>query len=360
MLYERLRHFKYYYIDTVDPERTVAKTAFRTALACAISIFLFQLIGNVTTSAWAGFAAFAFVQNDIQDSSVKRFKFLLSVIVIFTFLAFLGMLISNSLTLLLATLPFIIFICAFPACLGFNYFSASGWALFVYILATNSPSNIHHAMQLAGAFLICGAISLLCCFLIFPTQPAKKLLQSYQRILTKALLLLQSDSLKNKKDNLKYNTQLDQLLAIQEKNLDIYIETENPSSRRKNTLTALAKILYQFSLMTKSTVSSRQQAICHPSYLTTQLTEYNQLIVKLIKSILLQVKSGRAPNFGLIRQKLLLCQEGLINLRNKELETNNPNFSQLIDYSNYSYHFIKLFELLETTSQHLSNLKAIS
>ena len=61
-----LADIKNNYIDSVDPDDAIVKAALRTAVACIICIVLLQLSGELALSAWGGFAAFAFVQNDIR------------------------------------------------------------------------------------------------------------------------------------------------------------------------------------------------------------------------------------------------------------------------------------------------------
>ena len=196
MLSQWLKDVKNYYVDTVDPEGAIIKTSFRTALACAISILLLQFFGNLSLSAWAGFATFAFIQNDIQDLFFNRLKFLITIILIFTGFTFLGLLLGQYETAFLISVPLIVFICAYPACLGFPYFNAGAWALFLYILAGATPSDLWLASQIAITFLICGVISLATCFLIFPIRPYQKIILNYRRMLTKIRLLLQNSTKK--------------------------------------------------------------------------------------------------------------------------------------------------------------------
>ena len=183
------------YIDTVDPDGTIFKAAFRTAVACIICILLLQLSGELALSAWGGFAAFAFVQNDIQDSAFNRLWFLIAVILGFTGLTFAGMLLGNHPWRFWATVPVVTFGCAYIACLGFQYFNAGAWALFLYVLAGANPVNFMQAGKIGLIFLLCGVISVLICFCVFPIRPHQKALYHYRKILTKIFRLFEHSHL---------------------------------------------------------------------------------------------------------------------------------------------------------------------
>lgn len=140
-----LQYLRHYYVDATDPEGAILKLALRTAFACALSIIIFQYLGNSLLSTWAGFATFAFVQNDALDRAFSRLYFLVAVILTFTVVTFLGMIISyHNVTWFILSVPIITFSFAYLACLGSRYFNAGGWAMFLYIMAGRAMQRIYH------------------------------------------------------------------------------------------------------------------------------------------------------------------------------------------------------------------------
>lgn len=360
MLKNWLIDVKHYYVDAADPEGSVFKLSCRTALACIICILLLQFIGNLALSAWAGFAAFAFVQNDTQDVFFNRLRFFLAVVIIFTGITLLGMLLGNNLALFLVSVPIIIFVCAFPACLGFSFFNTGAWALFLYILAGAKPTTWTQAGQIAGTFLLCGVISICIAFFVFPIRPYRKIMLSYERILTKILLLFRHAPRRNKQYLIKFNAQLDNMLELQEKNINLYLEPTKLSPAKHTALINLAKLLWQIGLMTKSTVEMHRRISNYSSYLTTKLEQCSLLIEELLMELIIQIKQGTLPNLEKKKQKLMSYRDSLTHIRKQELAKDNPNFSEFFDYSGYFYHFIKLLALLEEFSQNISQLKGKS
>ncbi|MBS0351690.1 MAG: hypothetical protein JSR33_11005, partial [Proteobacteria bacterium] len=278
---------KNYYVDTVDPEGAIVKTSFRTALACAVSILLLQFYGNLSLSAWAGFATFAFVQNDLQDLFFNRLKFLMAIILVFTGFTFLGMLLSQHLIAFLISVPLVVFICAFSACLGFPYFNAGAWTLFLYILAGATQSNVREASQIAVTFLICGVISLVACFLIFPIRPYQKIILNYRRMLSKILLLLQHGAQNHKRYFIQFNLQLDRMLELQEKNLSQYLELKQTSSVEQTSLIQLSKSIYQIGLMVKSIVYWQQRVSNTINYSESGLEGCKNLLENALQTMII-------------------------------------------------------------------------
>lgn len=359
MLQNRLNNFKHYYIDTVDPEGAVAKLAFRTAFACAVSIILFQLLANDFLSTWAGFATFAIVQNDTQELFFSRLRFLVGIVITITLFVFLGMLIGNHVFLFILSIPPLIFVCAYIACLGFSYFNAGAWAAFLYILAGASPTNLERASQIAVTILICGAISLLVCFLVFPVKPYRIIMQSYERVFAKLRVLLHSYQNNNQKHKVKFNAQLDQMLALQEKNLTVYLAATKLPANRQECLINLAKLLYQISLMIKSTLTFQHQVSKHNSY-PIQLESCNHLVEGLINELITQLRYKERPNFTAVKIVLEAHREALTAVRKSEIAKLEPDFIAMQDNANYFYHFIKLTELLEMASINIARLQEIS
>ncbi len=357
MLSQWLMSVKNYYVDAVDPEGAIIKNSFRTALACAISISLFQFFGNISLSAWAGFATFAFVQNDIQDLFFNRLKFLIIIILTFTGFTFLGMLLSQHGLAFLISVPLVVFLCAYPACLGFPYFNAGAWALFLYILAGATPSNLGQASQIGITFLICGVVSLATCFLIFPIRPYQKIILNYRRMLTKILLLLQHSSKNNKRYFTQFNLQLDRMLEIQEKNISQSLESGKISTAKQTALAHLSKSIYQIGLMIKSIIHWQQRVSNTIDYSKSGLDECRSLIENALKAIVIQIKRHSLPDFDQMNSKLMEHRNRLTELRKQEIVKADPDFSDFLDYSIGFYHYIKLLELLAESSQSISQLQ---
>lgn len=357
MLGQWLMSVKNYYVDAVDPEGAIIKTSFRTALACAVSILLFQLFGNLSLSAWAGFATFAFVQNDIQDLFLNRLKFLIIIILTFTGFTFLGILLSQHGLAFLISVPLVVFFCAYPACLGFPYFNAGAWALFLYILAGATPSNLWQASQVAITFLICGVISLAVCFLIFPIRPYQKIILNNQRILKKIILLLQHSAKNNERYFVQFNLQLDQMLELQEKNISQSLESGKISSVKQTALVHLSKSIYQIGLMIKSIIYWQRRVSNTIHYSESGLDDCRNLIENALKTIINQVKRHQLPDFSQMHAKLMEFRNSLTEYRKREIIDENSSLSDYLDYGICFYHYIKLLELLAESSQAIAQLQ---
>lgn len=353
-----LTGIKNHYIDTVDPENAIIKSAFRTALACAISILLAQLFGNIALSAWAGFATFAFVQNDTQELFFNRLRFLISVILVFTGLTFLGMLLSNQPAVFLISIPLVIFAGAYIACLGFSYFNAGAWALFLYILAGANPSSLAQASQIGITFLLCGVLSLAVCFGVFPTRPYQKIILNYRRILTKILLLFQHAPQQNQAYFTKFSAQLDQILALQEKNLSLHLESGTMPTANQTPIIHASKLLYQTSLLAKSTLHWQRLVSQYNHYADTQLEECRLLIQKALQSIIKQIKRRKPVDFAMLNTQLMHYRNSLTVLRKQELTKPDPDFSEFLDDATCFYHYLKILELLEAFGRDISQLQS--
>ena len=349
-----LADIKNNYIDSVDPDGAIVKAALRTAVACIICIVLLQLSGELALSAWGGFAAFAFVQNDIQDSVSNRLWFLLSVIFIFTALTFSGMLLGNHPWWFWATVPVVTFGCAYVACLGFQYFNAGAWALFLYILAGANPASSPQAGKIALIFLLCGAVSLLVCFLLFPLPSYQRVTDHYKRILAKILLLFENSTSFSESNFNKLSAQLDKLLELQEKNMALYLKSKNLIDQE--ILMSLEKGLYQISLLTKSILTWQKRVSTYPHYADMHLDGCRQLITVALKGIINQIKTKRSPDFTVIYTQLENYRENITQLRRQEIAKTESDFSEFLDYAAYFYHYQKLLELLEKISQTLIQL----
>jgi hypothetical protein len=357
MLRNWLASVKNYYIDAVDPEGAILKTAFRTAFACAISILLLQLWGNLSLSAWAGFATFAFVQNDNQDLFFGRLKFLIVIILLFTGFTFLGMLLSKESVIFLLSLPLVIFICAYPACLGFPYFNAGAWTLFLYILAGANPVDVRQAGQVAITFLFCGAISVAACFFIFPIRPYQQIILNYRRTLTKMSLLLHLSDHKNERYFIQFNSQLDQMLELQEKNISRYFKSGKVPAVKHTALINLSKLIYQIDLMVRSIIYWQQKMSHTIHYFETGLDGCRILIENALKAVVVQIKRHQLPDFAEMNVKLMEHRNRLTELRKQEIAKKDHDLSDYLDYSTCFYHYIKLLELMAEASKNISQLQ---
>lgn len=351
MLRDRLTYFKKQYIDVVDPEGEVVKSALRTALTCGLTILLLQFYGNTPLSVWGGFATFSFIQNDPQGLFLVRLRFLSGVIIVFTALTCFGMLLGNYLPAYLLSVPVILFACAYIACLGFSYFNAGGWAAFLYILAGFNPNTFQQTMVIGVTFLICGCISLLACFLIFRMRPYQKLMISYERVLILLPTLLSG--------NRHYRTRLDQALFLHEKNLNLYLKTAKTTTTTQIILINLSKLLYQINLIAKSTFNIRQQFHDDGHYASTHLENCHLLVEKWIMVLIEQVRYKKQVDFSKAMPELDNYRENLTTLRKCELMKARPDFSNFLEYSSYFYHFIKLLELLQAFSENINKLSEI-
>ena len=341
------------YIDTVDPDNAIVKVAFRTAVACIICILLLQLSGELALSAWGGFAAFAFVQNDIQDSAFNRFWFLIAIILVFTGLTFTGMLLGNYPWRFWATVPVVTFGCAYIACLGFQYFNAGAWALFLYILGGANPVNFMQAGKIGLIFLLCGIISLLICFGVFPIQPQQKALYHCRKILTKVSLLFGQGMSARQIDQLF--SQLDKLLESQGSNMALYLKSQNLIGQEA--WINLEKLLYQISLMTKSILAWQKRASSHPHYADVHLEDCRQVMAMALQEIINQIRRKQSPHFANIYTQLESYREKITELRRQEIAKAEPDFSECLDYAAYFYHYEKLMGLLEKASQNIAQLQ---
>jgi hypothetical protein len=349
-----LRYIRHHYIDSVDPERTVIRLSLRTTLACMLSILLFQFFGNLLLSTWAGFITFALVQTDTKELFFERLYFLLGTIFIFAGLTFLGMSIGHhNKTLFILSIPVIMFCLAYPACLGFSYFNAGVWGMFLYVLAGSNP--LHPVLPIIWVFLGCGFLSLVICFFVLPFRPYQKIIASYERLLIKLAFILHTFQYKPRAYIFKFNIQLDNILILQEKNLTNFLKTSRVAITKRTAAVELAKSLYQLCLMTKSTIAFRQYApviVDYPNY----HQNLSQLIVDAIHALVRQLNDKIPPNFDYVQQQLDSYREILTRLRREELNKLHPDFNMLLNYSSYFYHFIKLVKLLQVSSQNIAAL----
>lgn len=340
MINARLAYIKNYYIDAVDPDSAIFRVALRTAVACIICILLLQFSGELALSAWGGFAAFAFVQNDLPNSFFNRFWFLIAVILIFTGLTFSGMLLGNQPWLFWLTVPGVTFGCAYIACLGFSYFNAGSWALFLYVLAGANPVSLMRAEKIGLVFLLCGIVSVLVCFLIFPMPSYHRIMRHYQRILTKILQLFEYNANGHEKNFNKLSAQLDKLLELQERNMGFYLRSRQPIEPESLPLLSLEKWLYQIGLMAKSILAWGKR-------IDTPVDDCQHLIIFTLKDVISQIKRKRSPDFAVIYTRLDICRKKIAILRRQEIN---------LDDAAYFYHYQKMLELLEKASHNLAQL----
>ncbi|MFT3742560.1 MAG: hypothetical protein QM752_07930 [Gammaproteobacteria bacterium] len=354
-----LTFLKHYYIDNVDPERSIAKLSFRTALACAICIVLFQWLGQGYLSAWAGFAAFSFVQNDTQEYLSTRIYFLIGIIVAFTALVYLGITLrSLNVWLFMSSVPLILFLCAYQSCLGFSFFNAGTWAMFTYVMAGSNLTHHVEASVLAKTFLICGIICLLICFFIYPDVQKQKVTHSHERVLNKLLFALryfQSHVCQTKKLKM-LNHQLDKLLTLQEKNLVTYLKMHKASNPDyQQTVLNLGKTLYQICAMVKSIFQFHKHLPANVNlYQDTSLTT---ALCQVVQDLEHQFKTHHPPNFQATRKIFEMYRDQVTLLRQTLLQTPGANLGIFLEYSRYLYHHFQLLDLLEEASGYITQLE---
>lgn len=345
----------------VDPERDVLKSALRTALACAICIVLFQYAGNTRVSILAGFAAFSFVQNDPQGLPLPRLFFLSGIVVLFSVVAFSGLVIGNYPYGLIITTPVLAFACAYIACMGVAYFQAGVWVLLIYFFAAANPVSVVNAAEVAVVFVMCGAICVLTCFWVFPINPYQRLIQSYRLILVNFIRLL-SEEPGATKPLQAFNRQIDHLLVLQQKNLYGYFQVGGLSLTRQRDFGQLAKSLYQISLMLKSTLAFHEKIYRQAGYSHTQLSVCHVQMITLLTALVEQINTGTLPPFAEVERALEDVRDHLTAFRREALAAaavmkTAVDFNPIFDYSNYFYHFLKLYDLLKEASFHIQALQ---
>ena len=354
MVLQKLRRFKHDVIDIVDLEGSIAKQSFRTALACFFCIILFELLQNRLLSSWAGFAAFAFVQNDLQEGFASRFKILVAIIILFTLIVFIGMILSNHIIIFLISIPIVVFLVSYLSCLGTNYFNAGGWTLFLYILSGSSPTTLHNAFKISEVFLVCGVVSLAVCFFIFPLNPRKQIFLSFERLLSKFSMELQLRNQSTQES--KPRNYLDSILMLQEKNMTFLLTTFKLNCEQKERLIKINKLLYKISFLIKSSHYFYEKIKIYPSFPSFHMKEYHGSIEVFFEDVILQIKNKSSLDLSIKKENIFLFREPLMNIRKKELLNLDSDFSEYLNYSHYFYHFVKIFELLELLSQTINQL----
>lgn len=351
-----LYNIKNFYIDHVDPSSIAYKLALRTALACVVATVIFQCLGNMTLSTWAGFAAFAIVQNDIQESYFYRLYFLLGIIITYTALVFIGLLISNYTTLYMMTAPLIIFLCAYPACLGLRYFNAGAWATVFYVLASAHPMNLHNTLLISATFLATGVLCLFICLCLFPGTPYHNLVVRYKKILQK-IQMLYNHSPNDLQQQSKILLQLVQLFLIQKKTLSLFLLDMQSQFTKRKFAVYLDKLFHQLFLITECVLTTRHAI--EATYIITDisLSELNSIMQNAIKKMFLQLDLDIAQNFRQEKKQLLHFRKKLTQYRVKQILIDEKNIDESLALSEYFYHYIQLIFLVEKISQALKVLQ---
>ena len=117
----------------------------------------------------------------------------------------------------------------------------------------------------------------------------------------------------------------------------------------------LEKLLYQIGLMTKSILAWQKRISSYPHYSDVGLEGCPGLMVIALHDMINQIRYKRSPNFSTIYTQLESCRENITWLRRQEINKAEPDFSECLDYAAYFYHYEKLLELLEKSSQNISS-----
>ncbi len=293
-------------------------------------------------SVWAGLAAFAIIQTDVQLPSLNRLGVLLSAVCVFSILILLGLLISNERLLFMFSIPFIIFIGGYIACISDIHFNIAAWALCLYVLAGWTPVLPQEAFAVTTTFLIAGMICILVCFLLMPDKVEKKINLALELILDKLIFLISHPRFLS-----KASLQIDYLFIQLYKNLEA-------DQEEKTTLIELAQSLNQISLLIRNICTTQKKLILLPDYSNTHLEACHSLTKQFLEALKMQVKKRDLPNNMSFIAQLNECREDFKILRQRVLDQPKPDFTSYFAYSDQLYKFIKLFDLLA----HLSKSEA--
>lgn len=336
-------YYKIFYRDRIDPGGYVAKLALRAALACLICLAVFQFSHHITLSGWAGLAAFATVQIDVQAARLShRIAILAAAVLTFTVLILLGLILSPQVLLFVISIPILVFICAFIACLNAVCFNIVLWGLCLYIVAGWTPTPIEQSLHIASAFFIAGLMCIGVCIFVLPLNAEKRLQISFEGIFTQLLFLLQHPAYIH-----QTTLEVEPLLAQLEKNL-----RDNSAGKM------LPKQMYYISLIVKSICQMQQKIVVYPEYAQTHLDTCQALSVNFITLLMKQMKTKTQPDTAHLTRELTDHRHYLMALRRQELAKPTPDFTDYCDYSKQLYQFIKLFDLLASLSQQLAALKS--
>lgn len=317
------------YIHEVDPEYRILRVAILAAICVFISIGIFQWLHQPALLGWAAFAALAFSQIDTLEIPRKRIFYLGSVTLIFTALAWVGIYLSSYPLWFLLTIPVVIFVCGYTIAFGNRYFNAGAWAAFLYVAFGSSLGNHFFAWHVALTFFGIGILCTIISLLFFPEKPIKRLNNSCIRIL-KSFYLNASHT--------------EALLTLQNTLFQNYLNTHTDELKR-TAYCQFHKGLYQVHLLQKQMQSIQAQTMQHIRFKETKLATVpahtQQLITALIN--LLQYKSDHFPQTTLFVKQY---REAIKAIQIQTCQQHAPDLSAILDYSNYLYHVIQLWDLL--------------
>lgn len=343
MLNVAYSYYTLFYRDRIDPGGYVAKLALRAALSCLICLAIFQLSHHLALSGWAGLAAFATVQIDVQAARLShRIAILAAAVLTFTALILLGLMLSPQTLLFVISIPILVFAGAFIACLNAVYFNIVLWGLCLYIVAGWTPTPIEQSLHIAGTFFIAGLLCIGVCIIVLPLSAAKRLQISFEGIFRQLLFLLQHPAYIH-----KTKLEIEPLLTQLEKEL-----------RGNSTGKMLPKQMYYISLIVKSICQMQQKIKTYPDYAQTRLEACQALSVNFITQLIKQIRTKAQPDSAQLTHELTGHRHYLMTLRKQELAKPRPDFTDYCDYSKQLYQFIKLFDLLANLSQQLAALKS--
>lgn len=340
----KIRYYKEYQLDSCDPDGRVFKIAMRTAIACCLSIVIFQLIGQNKLSGWAAFAALGFSQIDSFDLIKKRLIYLISNIVIFSLLAIIGVILGPHTGWFIVSLAIVVFMCGYIAKFGTKYFNAGGWAAFLYVACGSSLGDKFYAFHLGLTFFAVGLLCLILSLLMSSENPEKKITQSLLRILYKLCWLNQYPHYKNT----IIENQIEKLLTLNYHALHTYLPLlKAPDTDKYFKIFKVNQTLYQLLLMFKNVTIIHSNVSQYSTHPQTTINNCHYDTVELIDNLIAACKQA-------VRIEVINMDERIANYRNKiqqvqivELKTDNPNLDSIIAYSNYLYHFIQIWDLIE-------------
>ena len=317
------------YINTIDPEYRILRVAILAAICVLISIGIFQWLHQPTLLGWAAFAALAFSQIDTLEIPRKRILYSGSITLIFTALAWIGIYLSSYPLWFLLTIPVVVFVCGYTIAFGNRYFNAGAWAAFLYVAFGSSLGNHFFAWHVALTFLGAGILCIITSLLFFPEKPIKRLNNSCIRILESCYL------------NAPHT---EALLTLQNTLFQTYLNTHTDELTR-TAYYQFHKGLHQVYLLQKQMQSIQAQAMQHICFEETKLatvpTHTQQLIRALIN--ILQYKPAHFQETNLFVKQY---REAIKVIQIQTCQQQNPDLSAILDYSDYLYHTIQLWDLL--------------
>lgn len=318
--------------DHIDPEHRILRAAILAAICCLASIIIFQWLHQPALLGWAAFAALAYSQIDTLEVPSKRILYLLSNIAIFTALALIGITLGNYPVWFGFSIPIIIFVCGCTIAFGNRYFNPGAWAAFLYVAFGSSLGDRFFAWHVGLTFLGIGIICLIISLLFFPEKPPKRLQNSVIRIL-KSIYAKQAHT--------------EELLILQNTLLQTYLQKIYFTEEQQTAYWELHKGLYQLYLLQQQIQALKQSAMQHVSFDHTQLADADIHIQKQI-NVLLKIFQKQPVSLQNITDIVSQYRINVQKIQIVECQKPNPDLKSILDYSNYLYHCIQIWNLLDS------------